>query len=559
MTSQHRLIVLAAALALSVPATLPAQPNAAPIVQTDTGLVSGATTDGIDSWKGIPFAAPPIGALRWRAPQPAAAWQGVRDATAYSHDCMQVPFGGDAAPLGTTPAEDCLYVNVWKPAAAKAKLPVILWIYGGGFVNGGASPPTYSGANIARQGVMFVSFNYRVGRFGTFALPQLTKANPDGGRIGNYGIMDQIAALQWVQKNIAKFGGDPSNVTIIGESAGGMSVHALVTSPLATGLFQKAMVMSGGNGKSDPSKTLASVEQISMDFAKSQNIDPNASDALDKLRALSAEQVTDGLSMMQMFRPKPGPVTYSGPFVDGTVIVDNGAAYASGRFAKVPIVIGATSADMGGKGGFMIAGARDASAAIAQKGVPVWEYRFSYVADSVGQPGAQHATDIPFFFDTTAIKYGDKTTPKDIAIGKTISGYVVNFAKTGNPNGAGLPAWPRYARATDMLMDFGADGKATPQRDPWGAQIDGEQTRMQAALQSGHYNTLTTPLGTLLDDPAAHAVLARQLPDLLKSPQLDMGRGMTLAALQAYMPQQLTDAKLSTIDADLASVPVQKK
>lgn len=477
MTSQHRLPVLAAALALAAPATLAAQTDAGPIAQADTGRVRGAMVDGVESWKGIPFAAPPIGALRWRAPQPAAAWQGVRDATAYAHDCMQLPFGGDAAPLGTTPAEDCLYLNVWKPAGATAKLPVIVWIYGGGFVNGGASPPTYSGANLAKQGVMFVSFNYRVGRFGTFALPQLTKANADGGRIGNYGIMDQIAALKWVQKNIAQFGGDPSNVTIIGESAGGMSVHALVTSPLAAGLFQKAFVMSGGSGKSDPNKTLASVERISMDFARSQSIDPTAPDALDKLRALSAEQVTDGLSLTQMSRPKPGPITYSGPFVDGTVIVDNGAAYASGRFAKVPVVIGATSADIGGKSGYMIAGARDASAAIAQQGVPVWAYRFSYVADSIGTPGAQHASDIPFFFDTTAIKYGDKTTPKDIATGKTISRYIVNFAKTGNPNGAGLPEWPRYSRAKDEIMDFGADGKAMPQRDPWGAQIDADRAK----------------------------------------------------------------------------------
>ena len=555
----HPLTLLAAALVLATPIALPAQTSEGPVAQTDKGRVRGAASEGVDSWKGIPFAAPPVGALRWRAPQPAAAWQGVRDATAYSHDCMQVPFPSDAAPLGTTPAEDCLYANVWKPAAAKGKLPVIVWIYGGGFVNGGASPPTYSGANIARQGVMFVSFNYRVGRFGTFALPQLTRANADGGRIGNYGIMDQIAALQWVRKNIAAFGGDPANVTIIGESAGGMSVHTLVTSPLAAGLFEKAMVMSGGNGVSDPTKTLASVEQIGVDFAKSQGIDASAPDALAKLRALSAEQVTDGLSMMQMFRPKPGPITYSGPFVDGKVVVDLGAAYASGRFAKVPMVIGATSADMGGKGGFMIAGARDASTAIVAQGVPVWEYRFSYVADSVGQPGAQHATDIPFFFDTTAIKYGSKTTPKDIAVGKTISGYIVNFARTGNPNGHGLPDWPRYARTSDELMDFGADGSARAQRDPWGAQIDDAAQRMKVALHSDHYTTLTTPLGTLLDDPAAHALLARELPGLLKSPQLDMGRGMTLAALQPYMPADLTDAKMQSIDAGLALLPAKQK
>ncbi len=176
----------------------------------------------------------------WRAPQPAAAWTGVRDATGYAPDCMQVPFPSDAAPLGTKPAADCLYANVWKPVTAKGKLPVVVWIYGGGFVNGGASPPTYSGADLAKQGVVFVSFNYRVGRFGTFALPQLTRANADGGRLGNYGIMDQIAALQWVQRNAAAFGGDPANVTIIGESAGGMSVHMLNTSPLAKGLFHKA-------------------------------------------------------------------------------------------------------------------------------------------------------------------------------------------------------------------------------------------------------------------------------------------------------------------------------
>ena len=360
-----------------------------------------------------------------------------------------------------------------------------------------------------------------------------------------------------MQRNAAAFGGDPSNVTIIGESAGGMSVHMLNTSPLARGLFSKAFVMSGGNGQSDK-KTLSDVEKIGSDFARSKNIDPNSPGALAKLRALSAEDVTDGLSMMQMFRPKPGPVTNTGPFVDGKVVVDLGQAYTSGNFAKVPMIIGATSADMGGKSGFMIAGARDASAAVADKGVPVWEYRFSYVADSVGQPGAQHATDIPFFFDTVAIKYGDKTTAKDIAVGKTISRYVTNFAKASNPNGADLPDWPRYTRANDVLMDFTADGEAVAESDPWGADIETGKTRMAQALASGHYTTLTTPLGKLLDDPAAKAVLERQIPDILASPQLGMARGVTLEALQAYLPS-LTDSKLRAIDADLAKVPVTNK
>ncbi|HZF46518.1 MAG TPA: carboxylesterase family protein, partial [Sphingomonadaceae bacterium] len=211
-------------------------------VSIETGALAGSLADGVESWKGIPFAAPPVGALRWRAPQQPAPWPGVRQASDYGNDCMQVPFPSDAAPLGTPPAEDCLYANVWKPAGAGGNLPVIVWIYGGGFVNGGASPPTYAGANLARQGVVFVSFNYRVGRFGTFAHPALTRANEDDGLLGNYGFLDQIAALRWVQRNVAAFGGDPRNVTIVGESAGGMSVHTLVTSPMARGLFAKAVV-----------------------------------------------------------------------------------------------------------------------------------------------------------------------------------------------------------------------------------------------------------------------------------------------------------------------------
>ena len=456
--------VVAISLLLGVPAS-------AREVATEAGQVAGATENGVESWKGIPFAAPPVGPLRWRAPQPAARWNGIRQAVTYGNDCMQVPFPSDAAPLGATPAEDCLYLNVWRPAGATGKLPVIFWIYGGGFVNGGASPPTYSGANLARQGVLFVSANYRVGRFGTFAHPQLTAENADGGLLGNYGYMDQLAALQWVRRNIEAFGGDPANVTIVGESAGGMSVHALVTSPLAKGLFAKAVIMSGGDGGAMGGDGLAAIEKIGVDFAQSKGIAPNDPNALTKLRALSAEDVTDGLNMMAMFSQQ-GPRTFASPFTDGKLAVDAGKAYASGAFEHVPMLIGATSADMGGKTGIMVAGARKAAGAIADKGVPVYEYRFSYVAESVGQPGAQHATDIPFFFDTTAIKYGDKTTPRDVAMGKTISAYLANFAKTGDPNGSGLPAWPRYTRAADQIMDFSESGRAVAQKDPWGPEID---------------------------------------------------------------------------------------
>jgi len=467
MSIRYRVIAtLVAVMAL----TTTAAPAATEIVAVDSGKLRGSETAGVLGWKGIPFAAPPVGANRWRAPQPPAAWQGVRDATQYAHDCMQVPFPSDAAPLGTTPAEDCLYANVWRPMRAARKLPVIFWIYGGGFVNGGASPPTYSGANLAKQGVLVFSANYRVGRFGTFAHPQLTKENADHGRLGNYGYMDQLAALNWVHKNIAAFGGDPDNVTLIGESAGGMSVHTLVTSPLARGLFHRAVVMSGGNGIAMGGTDLAAIEKVCVEFAATKGIAADDPDALKKLRALSAEEITSGLNMTALFAP--GPRSFASPFVDGTIALDASDAYRTGRFAKVPMMIGATSADFGGKTGFMVAGARSVAADVSDHGVPVYAYRFSYVAESLGEPGAQHATDIPFFFDTQAIKYAEKTTARDKAMGKTMSSYLVNFARTGNPNGAGLIVWPRYSPAKDEIVNFTDSGKAVAQKDPWGAEID---------------------------------------------------------------------------------------
>ncbi|MBO9574554.1 MAG: carboxylesterase family protein [Sphingobium sp.] len=551
-------LLLAGAATLAGQNSAIAQPSHTPSTQVkiDSGVIRGDETAGVLSWKGIPFAQPPLGALRWRAPQPVTAWQGVRETTKYSNDCMQVPFPSDAAPLGTEPAEDCLYSNVWRPAGAQKNLPVMVWIYGGGFVNGGASPPTYSGANLARQGIVFVSFNYRVGRFGTFALPQLTAENADKGRLGNYGAMDQIAALQWVKRNIAAFGGDPNNVTIVGESAGGMSVHNLVTSPLSQGLFQRAVVMSGGDGRSDGGKTLADVEKIGQNFARRYKIDPQAKDALAQLRALSAVQVTDGLSMMAR---GTGPETNTGPFVDGTVLVDLGKAYSAGRYAKIPMMIGATSADMGGKSGFMIAGGREASSVLADQGTPVWEYRYSYVADSLRQPGAQHAAEIPYFFDNAAIKYGDATTDKDIAAGKLVSSYLLNFVKTGNPNGPGLAHWPQHTRAGDEIMDFNQAARSVSLRDPWGTDIDNEKGRMQAAKASGRYNSMVTQIGALLDDPEANAMLKRYFPEVANIPQIGAARGMTLYAIKDYMPQILTDAKLEAFDADLAKIAVKAK
>ena len=435
-----------------------------PIVTIADGALQGHVEDGAVEFKGIPFAVPPVGDLRWRAPQPVARWQGVRDAGQYGHDCMQLPFPSDAAPLGTPPAEDCLYMNVWKPQGVTGKLPVMVWIYGGGFVNGGSSPPTYSGAALARQGIMVVSFNYRVGRFGTFAHPALSKADEDKGLRANYGYLDQIAALKWVRSNIAAFGGDPANVTIIGESAGGMSVHALLTSPMAQGLFHKAVIQSGGPMPMGDT-TLAGAEAIGAVFAAAKGIKANDPAALAKLRAMPADTIVDGLNLASLFAA--GPRTHSSPIADGRIAVDGMTAYRAGQFAKVPIMIGATSNDIGGPGGPMVTGARTMAQMFAGKGVPTYYYRFSYSAEaSADGKGAGHASEIPYFFDTVAVKYGDATTAGDRAIGRLASGYLTNFVKSGDPNGHAMPKWQRYDPAAATLMDIGTGGGAAPMSDP---------------------------------------------------------------------------------------------
>jgi len=288
-----------------------AAPQTAPAaVRVDTGELQGVVDDGVVSYKGVPFAAPPVGELRWRPPQPAAPWKGVRQASEFGAACMQGRFGPPPPPGAPAaaggPSEDCLYLNVWRPASAApaAKLPVMVWIYGGGFTGGSSSAPNTSGAQFAKQGVILVAANYRVGRFGFFAFPALSRERPDELK-GNYAYMDQISALQWVKRNIAAFGGDPTNVTIFGFSAGGVSVHSLIASPMARGLFHKAIAESGGSRDSvltarpmradgvDPNYPVSG-ETIGIEFAHSMKIEGTDQAALAKLRALSAEEVLRG-------------------------------------------------------------------------------------------------------------------------------------------------------------------------------------------------------------------------------------------------------------------------
>lgn len=503
----------------------------APIATTATGAVRGVSDGRVAAFKGIPFAAPPVGALRWQPPRPAARWAGVRDAAAYGHDCMQTPFGGDAAPLGTAPSEDCLVLNVWKPAAAAAgaKLPVLVWIYGGGFVNGGSSPAVYDGSASARQGILFVSFNYRLGRFGFFAHPALTAS---GTRpTGNYGLMDQIAALRWVRANIASFGGDPARVTIVGESAGGASVLSLMTASTAAGLFDAAFVMSGG-GRTlmRPNRMLdrdlpntPSAERIGLDFAKSVGIAGRDAAALAKLRALTADQVIGDVTLAALFSGKGMSHFAGGPFIDGTIVTGpTDALFGAGRQAKVPTIAGYTSADIGfstapskaalfdrfgadaaaaraaydpdGQGDLRVVGAKVAmDQAMAEParyilgrvraaGMPAYYYRFSYVAESIRPTvsGAQHASDIPFFFDTVAAKYGAALAPADAAAAKAANAYLVNFVKRHDPNGPGLPVWPLFDPGPAPILDFTATGPIGG-ADAWQPRMDVTQRLAERA------------------------------------------------------------------------------
>jgi para-nitrobenzyl esterase len=499
-------------------------------IRVEGGSVKGAVQEGVLSFKGIPFAAPPVGDLRWKPPHPVVAWTGIRPATAYGHDCMQKPFPSDAAPLGTEPSEDCLVVNVWRPAAS-GKLPVLVWIYGGGFVNGGSSPAVYDGSQFAKRGLVLVSFNYRLGRFGFFAHPALTKEGPNGP-LGNYGYMDIIAALKWVKHNIAAFGGDTSNITVFGESAGGIAVHMLLTSPAAKGLLQKAIIESGGGRDGllqarrlhdDIPNGPVSAESIGVAFAKSVGVEGTDAAALAALRKVPAEQVIANLNLASM---RQAEATYAGgPMIDGTILVETPEqAYRAGHNAKVPLIIGANSADIGfstaktmeevlapfgaekekalaaydpDKTGdvravgfrmamdrFMGEPARFAAKTLSAQGVRTYVYRFSYVAETMRKqwPGAMHATEIPYVFDTVAAKYGKDLVANDEAAATAANIYWTNFAKSGDPNMPGDVAvkWPVYDSKTDAILDFSNAGpKAGP--DPWKMRMDLTEAVAQAA------------------------------------------------------------------------------
>ena len=473
--------------------------SAAPVVHTRSGDVTGtaAKLPNVRAYLGIPFAAPPVGDLRWRAPRPAAAWKGTRAADKFSPSCIQgpnTPFGpwtSEFLLLGPT-SEDCLYLNVWTAAKANARKPVLVYIYGGGFSSGSGDVPVYDGSHLAaEQGLVVVNMNYRVGSLGFLAHPELTKEA--GGASGNYGLMDQVVALQWVRDNFAAFGGDPRRVMIAGQSAGAMSVYLLTASPMAKGLFQRAAIESGPGGLAAMgissgrvvTRPRADAEKDGVAYATKLG-----ASTLAELRALPASKFVGGGRF--------------GPVVDGKFLVEETPeTFAAGRQNDVPTLTG-LNADEGSAGpGYgkatadafrkqveqrygerasrilatypvgtddeahaaQIQSARDAGVAGVDRllteraksaHTPAFAYYFDRAIPWPERPefGAFHTAEVPYVFGTLDV-LKRPWTDVDRTLSKTMMAYWANFAATGDPNGAGVPRWPAFDPAHPVLQRLG--------------------------------------------------------------------------------------------------------
>jgi para-nitrobenzyl esterase len=463
------------------------------------GVLVGREANGVRAFKGVPYARPPVGDLRWRAPQRAEPWSGARDAGQVGPICIQPPAHGDTG-VGPLPmSEDCLTLNVWAPAKRAEPRPVMVWIHGGGLSSGSGAAAFYDGTNLAKRGAVVVTINYRLGRLGFFAHPALTAEAGGEGLVGNYGLADVIAALEWVRDNAAAFGGDAGNVTVFGESAGGALVTRLMISEPARGLFHRAVVQSG-LGRDEGTATFRtrdgspSLEQRGIAFAVAAGLPVDAS--AGQLRALPAESLLT-----------PAPSFYGGDLLvidgyDGGGLIEEDVEpmFAAGDEAPVPLIIGTNSAEFSsmkpsdlGPGGALDDAMTDGERAAflqayggqagydahvlsdlvfneparrlarlhAQNGHPTWLYRFDVVPAAAPDPrsGATHASELPYVFDNlTASPW--PTTERDQRQADAMAGYWTRFAATGNPNGGGRPDWPAFGTGADRLLEFTNDGPA---------------------------------------------------------------------------------------------------
>ncbi|MBY0421888.1 MAG: carboxylesterase family protein, partial [Parvularculaceae bacterium] len=471
LSSMKTLIrLLAAALALPVVIGTAAA-DMAP-VKTESGLVAAAEEKGALVYKAIPYAAPPTGRLRWRAPEPASPWPGVRAAEQFAPKCMQKGAYPEDAPAEAV-SEDCLYLNIWAPGdAAASKRPVMVWIHGGGLLDGSGAVPLYAGDALVRRGVIVVTLNYRLGAFGFLAHPDLSRESPHGVS-GNYGLLDQLAALGWVRRNIAAFGGDPDNITVFGQSSGSISISALIASPLSKGLFHRAIGQSGGflePIEAAPDFALAGAEKNGAAFAAKLG-----AETLDALRALPAETI-----LARRFAP--------GPVIDGYALIappyrtyraqggldllvgsnaEEGLYFATRRTITAANLASELRKDfppifvalLGPKKPADDAAARRAFVAFESRmrfGWNMWAwarlnakagggrtyfYRFDHAPP--GAEGAAHGAEMIYAFDhldQTSLPWTDE----DRRLAESMAFYWTNFAKTGDPNGPGLPQWPAF-------------------------------------------------------------------------------------------------------------------
>jgi para-nitrobenzyl esterase len=459
-------------------------------VKVDQGKIHGKTINNgkVKAFLGLPYAAPPVGNLRWKAPEPAAKWKGERDATKFGAHCAQGRVFDDMVFQDAGPSEDCLFLNVYAPEAATAnsKLPVMFWIHGGGYSGGASSEPRHNGDFLPTKGVVLVTINYRLGVFGFLATSDLAKeAN---GAAGNYGLLDMVAALQWVKGNIGKFGGDAGNVTIFGESAGSFAVSTLMASPLAKGLFAKAIGESGGAF----SDVLALDPLETREKKDGEWVDSLGVKSLAELRALPTDKVLEGV------KTKKGGFS---TVIDGRLLTEPVAdTYAAGKQAHVPLIAGwnrdegsflstgMTVAKWKGMAGTLFkdraddflklypasseelavesAGEYGGDAFIALStwkwleadrktgDSPVYRYHFELRAlPSKYHAGtwAFHSDDIEYVFGTLDTRPGETIRPEDRKLSEEMMGYWTNFAKTGDPNGAGLAEWPKYGKGDELI------------------------------------------------------------------------------------------------------------
>ncbi|WP_111978681.1 carboxylesterase/lipase family protein [Algibacillus agarilyticus] len=472
-------------------------------VSVEQGIVEGKKIDNLAVFKGIPFAKPPVGDLRWKAPLPAEKWQGVKQAFTYSPSCIQA---------GNPPSrisEDCLYLNIWTPAqTSNERVPVFVWIYGGGFSFGSSADPIFDGRNLAKKGVIVVSIAYRVGQLGFLANPELSKENPNVVS-GNYGLLDQISALKWVKQNIASFGGDPNKVTIAGESAGGISVSMLAASPQAKGLFHGAISQSGGSFGPSRKRGYPGENMILLSQAEAEGekyVKQFGASSIAELRKMDAET----------FIPKGWSLPGGWPIVDGYVIKDDQhELYQRGEYNDVPVLVGYNSDE-----GASFVWNNDAKAFIEGletrfgpyansllKAYPMTDKKITRAGRNIirdaafgwhswswaklqsetgkspvylyffdqhpNHPkgsekynyGSPHGQDIAYVFQNMDSNNPD-ITKADLALSDSISNYWVNFIKFGNPNGnKNLATWPKYESKSQKVMYFQQEPKVGPVPD----------------------------------------------------------------------------------------------